>query len=49
MAAPAVVEVGPACRICERKLCPQRAAAPVNRTALVEEATKSITSFPFQV
>jgi|SRR5215217_4075557 len=47
MAAPAVVEVGPACRICERRLCPQRAAAPVNRTALVEEAVKSVTSFPF--
>lgn len=47
MAAPAVVEVGPACRICERRMCPQRAAAPVNRTALVEETIKSITSFPF--
>ncbi len=49
MAAPAVVEVGPACRICERRLCPQRAAAPVNRTALVEESVKSISSFPFVV
>ena len=47
MAAPAVTEVGPACRICERRLCPQRAAAPVSRTALVEESVKSITSFPF--
>ncbi|MBP7705078.1 MAG: DUF2083 domain-containing protein [Caulobacter sp.] len=47
MQAPAIVEVGPACRICERRLCPQRAAAPVNRTALVEETVKSITSFPF--
>jgi XRE family transcriptional regulator, fatty acid utilization regulator len=45
---PAIVEVGPACRICERKLCPQRAAAPVSRAALVEESTKSITSFPFK-
>jgi XRE family transcriptional regulator, fatty acid utilization regulator len=48
MAAPAIVEVGPACRICERALCPQRAAAPVSRAALVEEATKSVTSFPFE-
>ncbi len=47
MVAPAVVEVGPACRICERRLCPQRAAAPVNRTPLIEEAVKSVTSFPF--
>lgn len=47
MANPAVTEVGPACRICERRLCPQRAAAPVNRTASVEETVKSVTSFPF--
>ncbi|MFN3858647.1 MAG: short-chain fatty acyl-CoA regulator family protein [Caulobacter sp.] len=44
---PPVVEVGPACRICERSLCPQRAAAPVNRTPRVEETVKSVTSFPF--
>lgn len=44
---PAVAEVGPACRICERKQCFQRAAAPVNRTALVEDGVKSATSFPF--
>jgi predicted transcriptional regulator/transcriptional regulator with XRE-family HTH domain len=47
MAAPAVIEVGPACRICERRLCPQRAAPPVNRSPLVEEGVKSISSFPF--
>ncbi|MDB5468622.1 MAG: family transcriptional regulator [Caulobacter sp.] len=47
MAAPAVVEVGPACRICERRQCPQRAAAPINRTPLVEETVKSVSSFPF--
>lgn len=47
MVTPAVVEVGPACRICERRLCPQRAAAPVNRTTLVEESVKSVSSFPF--
>lgn len=44
---PAIVEVGPACRICERRLCPQRAAAPVNRRPLVEDTVKSVTSFPF--
>jgi XRE family transcriptional regulator, fatty acid utilization regulator len=49
MAAPAIVEVGPSCRICERRLCPQRAAAPVNRTALVEQTVKSVSSFPFVV
>ena len=47
MAAPAVTEVGPACRICERHLCPQRAAPPVNRAPRVEEGVKSVTSFPF--
>lgn len=47
IAQPAIVEVGPACRICERRNCPQRAAAPVNRTPLVEESVKSVTSFPF--
>ena len=49
MAAPAIVEVGPSCRICERRQCPQRAAAPVNRTALVEQTVKSVSSFPFVV
>lgn len=44
---PAIIEVGPACRICERRNCPQRAAAPVNRKPLVEESVKSVTSFPF--
>lgn len=47
MSDPAVTEVGPACRICERHLCAQRAAAPVNRSPRVEETVKSVTSFPF--
>ncbi|NBB15343.1 DUF2083 domain-containing protein [Caulobacter sp. SLTY] len=47
LAAPVVTEVGPACRICERHLCPQRAAPPVNRPPRVEESVKSVTSFPF--
>ena len=47
MAAPAIVEVGPSCRICERRLCPQRAAAPVNRSALIDQTVKSVSSFPF--
>ncbi|MBI1684950.1 helix-turn-helix domain-containing protein [Caulobacter hibisci] len=47
IAAPVTVEIGPSCRICERPACPQRAAAPINRTLLVEEATKSVTPFPF--
>lgn len=49
IAAPVAVEIGPSCRICERPACPQRAAAPINRTLLVEEATKSLSPFPFVV
>lgn len=47
IASPVAVEIGPSCRICERPACPQRAAAPINRTLLVEETSKSITPFPF--
>lgn len=47
MAAPITVEIGPSCRICERPACPQRAAAPINRTLLVEESSKSLSPFPF--
>jgi predicted transcriptional regulator/transcriptional regulator with XRE-family HTH domain len=47
MSAPVAVEIGPSCRICERPACPQRAAAPINRTLLIEEASKSLSPFPF--
>ncbi|AYV47727.1 XRE family transcriptional regulator [Caulobacter flavus] len=47
IASPLAVEIGPSCRICERPACPQRAAAPINRTLLVEEASKSVSPFPF--
>jgi predicted transcriptional regulator/transcriptional regulator with XRE-family HTH domain len=47
MGAPITVEIGPSCRICERPACPQRAAAPINRTLLVEENSKSLSPFPF--
>jgi XRE family transcriptional regulator, fatty acid utilization regulator len=49
MIAPAIVEVGSSSQICERRLCAQRAAAPVNRTAFVEQTMKSVSSFPFVV
>ncbi|MFN3521660.1 MAG: short-chain fatty acyl-CoA regulator family protein [Phenylobacterium sp.] len=44
---PAVTAIGPACRICERPACPQRAAEPINRTLMVDDFTKSITPYPF--
>jgi predicted transcriptional regulator/transcriptional regulator with XRE-family HTH domain len=47
MGNPITVEIGPSCRICERPACPQRAAAPINRTLLVEETSKSLSPFPF--
>jgi predicted transcriptional regulator/transcriptional regulator with XRE-family HTH domain len=48
MASPLAVEIGPACRICERPNCPQRAAAPINRTLLVDETNKSVSPYPFK-
>jgi predicted transcriptional regulator len=39
--------IGPACRICERPACPQRAAEPINRTLMVDDFTKSISPYPF--
>ena len=47
LAQPAVTEIGPACRVCERAACPQRAAEPVNRTLTIDDFTKSISPYPF--
>ncbi|MFI4974308.1 MAG: short-chain fatty acyl-CoA regulator family protein [Caulobacterales bacterium] len=47
LANPSVTEIGPACRICERPACPQRAAEPVTRTLMVDDFTKSISPYPF--
>jgi predicted transcriptional regulator/transcriptional regulator with XRE-family HTH domain len=47
LAAPMAVGIGPACRICERPACPQRAAEPINRTLMVDDFTKSLTPYPF--
>ena len=47
LADPAVTEIGPACRVCERPACPQRAAEPAGRTLAVDDFTKSISSYPF--
>ena len=44
---PVATAIGPACRICERPACPQRAAAPINRTLTVDDFTKSISPYPF--
>jgi len=44
---PLATGIGPACRICERTACPQRAAAPISRTLTVDDFTKSISPYPF--
>ena len=44
---PVVTGIGPACRICERQACPQRAAEPINRTLMIDDSTKSISPYPF--
>jgi predicted transcriptional regulator/plasmid maintenance system antidote protein VapI len=47
LANPAVTEIGPACRVCERPACRQRAAEPLGRTLLVDDFAKSISPYPF--
>ncbi len=47
LAAPLVTPIGPACRICERVACAQRAAEPVNRVLTIEDFVKLVTPYPF--
>ena len=47
LAEPLAVGIGPACRICERPNCPQRAAEPINRTLTVDDFDKSVSPYPF--
>jgi predicted transcriptional regulator/DNA-binding XRE family transcriptional regulator len=47
LSAPLATPIGPACRICEREACPQRAAEPISRTLIVDELAKSISPYPF--
>ena len=47
LANPLVTPIGPACTICPRLRCPQRAAAPAGRTLAVNEMRKTISPYPF--
>ena len=47
LAKPQVTPIGPACAICPRVRCPQRAAAPAGMTLTVNETRKTISPFPF--
>jgi XRE family transcriptional regulator, fatty acid utilization regulator len=44
---PAVTEIGPACQLCDRPACRERAAPPLDRTLMMEEWRRSVSSFPF--
>lgn len=47
LANPPITAVGPACAICPRINCPQRATAPAGRTLAVDENRKTISPYPF--
>jgi len=47
LAEPLVTPIGPACPICPRIRCPQRAAAPAGRTLTVNELQKTVSPYPF--
>jgi hypothetical protein len=47
LAEPYVTPIGPACIICPRVRCPQRASAPAGRTLMVNEMQKTISPYPF--
>ncbi|MGE0179232.1 MAG: short-chain fatty acyl-CoA regulator family protein [Sphingomonas sp.] len=44
---PLVTPIGPACTLCPRPRCPQRAAPPAGRTLTVTETRKTVSPFPF--
>ena len=44
---PLVTPIGPACTVCPRLRCPQRAAAPAGRTLALNETQKTISPYPF--
>ena len=47
LANPPITAVGPACAICPRMNCPQRATAPAGRVLAVDENRKTISPYPF--
>jgi hypothetical protein len=44
---PYVTPIGPACALCPRQKCPQRAAAPAGRTLALSELQKTVSPYPF--
>lgn len=47
LAAPEVTPIGPACRLCHRHPCAERAAPPIDRALMVDDWAKSISPYPF--
>jgi len=47
LANPVVTEIGPACRVCERPACAERAAEPLSRTLTIDDFTKAVSPYPF--
>jgi predicted transcriptional regulator/DNA-binding XRE family transcriptional regulator len=47
LAAPDVTPIGPACRLCHRHPCAERAAPPVDRPLTVDDWSKSVSPYPF--
>ena len=47
LAAPEVTPIGPACRLCLRHPCAERAAPPLDRPLAVDDWTKSVSPYPF--
>ena len=47
LAAPEVTPIGPACRLCHRHPCAERAAPPVDRAPAVDDWSKSVSPWPF--
>ena len=47
LTAPEVTPIGPACRLCHRHPCAERAAAPIDRPLTVDDWSKSVSPYPF--
>jgi len=47
LTAPEVTPIGPACRLCHRHPCAERAAPPVDRPLRVDDWSKSVSPYPF--
>ena len=44
---PEATPIGPACRLCHRHPCAERAAAPIDRPLAVDDWSKSVSPYPF--